>query len=318
MSFPAPTASSRLPYGCLPERIRSWVDESLGSPVTSTEEQVGGMSPGPATRLRSADGTRAFLKAVGPELNPDTPTLFRREIAVLGLIGASPLWARLVDAYDEPGGWVALLIEDIDGEHPDLRDDATMALVLAATDALAMALNPALLRLGAGALLEPLSSRFNAWADAFDHLGDIPLAVIPAWVRARAPGLREQVRSLADQPMDTLVHWDIRDDNLLQRPDGSIVFVDWGQASIGPAWADPLLARLARVESAWFDDAVRRSPALCSAGDDVITAWLCGFAVFLAHRMQTAADVTLPGLKAFRQRESARVLAGAARRLGEA
>ena len=38
------------------------------------------MSPGCATRLVCADGTRAFVKAVGAELNPNTPELFRREI----------------------------------------------------------------------------------------------------------------------------------------------------------------------------------------------------------------------------------------------
>ncbi|MFT4081246.1 MAG: hypothetical protein QM638_01545 [Nocardioides sp.] len=42
--------------------------------------QIGGMSPGCAARVRGADGTRAFVKAVGADLNPDTPTLFRREI----------------------------------------------------------------------------------------------------------------------------------------------------------------------------------------------------------------------------------------------
>ena len=49
--------------------------------------------------------------------------------------------------------------------------------------------------------------------------------------------------ALAGHPMDRLVHWDIRNDNLLVRPTGEVVFVDWGAAGVGPDWLDPLLAR---------------------------------------------------------------------------
>ena len=72
------------------------------------------MSPGCATRLTCADGTRAFVKAVGAELNPDTPGLFRREIGVLDHLGEHELWAPLLASYDD-GAWVALLIEDVEG-----------------------------------------------------------------------------------------------------------------------------------------------------------------------------------------------------------
>ncbi|HET6626184.1 MAG TPA: aminoglycoside phosphotransferase family protein, partial [Nocardioidaceae bacterium] len=61
----------------MPDRVRSWVDRALGSPVTGMSEQTGGMSPGCATRVVTASGARAFVKAVGPELNPRTPDLFR-------------------------------------------------------------------------------------------------------------------------------------------------------------------------------------------------------------------------------------------------
>jgi hypothetical protein len=38
------------------------------------------MSPGRATRVVTGDGTHAFVKAVGSDLNPDGPMLVRREI----------------------------------------------------------------------------------------------------------------------------------------------------------------------------------------------------------------------------------------------
>ena len=91
------------------------------------------MSPGCATRLTCADGTRAFVKAVGAELNPDTPGLFRREIGVLDHLGEHELWARLLASYDD-GAWVALLIEDVEGRHPDFGDAAELDAVLPAVD----------------------------------------------------------------------------------------------------------------------------------------------------------------------------------------
>ena len=113
----------------MPQHVRDWVADELGSAVATAADQVGGMSPGCATRLVCEDGTRAFVKAVGTELNPRTPELFRREVTALTLIGSHHLWADLRGSYDD-GDWVAILLEDVDGTHPDLDDDATMDTLL--------------------------------------------------------------------------------------------------------------------------------------------------------------------------------------------
>ncbi len=316
-----------LPYDALPGAVRDWVAATLRSAVVSAVDQAGGMSPGCVSRLVCADGSRAFLKAVGAELNPDSPALYRREALALGLLGSHPRWADLVASYDD-GGWVALLLEDVEGRHPDLADDAEMARLLAATDDLvavmaarvpeppAPATEPAatlpLYRAG------PVDLRavFRDWRDSMDRVGDLPADLAPAWLTARAAGLRDGVAALADLPADRVVHWDVRVDNLLQRPTGEIVFVDWGAFGVGPAWLDPLLARLERVDSPWFDDSLGSSPALAAAGDDLVTAWLVGIGTHLAWRAHTAVDHNLPTLAAFRRTESARFLVGAARRLG--
>lgn len=39
----------------------------------------------------------------------------------------------------------------------------------------------------------------------------------------------------------TLAHCDIRADNLLVRPDGRVIVVDWPWGSLGPAWLDTVL-----------------------------------------------------------------------------
>ncbi|WP_426245294.1 hypothetical protein [Nocardioides sp. LHG3406-4] len=304
----------RAPYSAIPERIRAWVAETLGSPVVETAEQTGGMSPGCATRVRCADGSRAFVKAVGLELNPDTPTLFRRERAVLELLGSHPLWATLLAAHDD-GYWVALLLEDVEGTHPDLSDESTIGRLLETTDALTAELGRRGLP-GHEPLIGSLAERFEVWADAVDRVGEVPEELVPGWVREAAPSIATTVRALGSEPMERLVHWDIRNDNLIQRADASLVFVDWGMAHRGPGWADPLLARVERVEHPWFDDSLATSPALTALDDEAVTAWLAGFGTFLAWRATTAVDVNLPTLKAFRITESRRFLAGAARRWG--
>lgn len=312
----------RLPFEALPERVRSWVDTTLGSPVATWEEQVGGMSPGCATRVVAVDGTRAFVKAVGTELNPDSPTLFRREIQMLELLGDDAMWASLRASYDVDG-WVALVLEDVAGGHPDLADDQQMDELLDATDRLVVRLGEVAVPPGATATdvghpgLIDARARFRAWMESVDHVEDLPEDLLPTTLRARARHLRELVAPLTEEGHDQLLHWDIRIDNLLCTPTGQIVFVDWGAAAVGPGWVDPLLARLERVDSPWFDDSIRRSPVLSAIGDDVVTAWLVAFGTYLALRsLQQPADIGLPTLNEFRRTEARRFLGAAARRLG--
>lgn len=155
------------------------------------------------------------------------------------------------------------------------------------------------------------------WADNLDTLAGAPAEVpVPAWLRTDPGDWAAVLRDHADRPMTHLAHWDIRVDNLLRRPDGAIVFVDWGTAARGPAWADPLLARLERVNQPWFDSSIASSPALVEAGDEAVTAFLAGFGAHLAVRSVAAVDVNLPTLNEYRIRESRRMLDAVGRRTG--
>jgi Phosphotransferase enzyme family len=312
----------RMPYADLPGHVRAWVDGALGSPVASWADQVGGMSPGCATRVAAADGSRAFVKAVGAGLNPDTPTLFRREVEVLTLLGEDPLWAGLRASYDRQG-WVALLLEDVPGGHPDLADDQQMDDLVSATDRLVSRL--AEVTLPARSLARDIGhpglidarARFRDWSRAVDHLADLPRELVPPALRLRVAPLRALVAPLAEPGPAQLLHWDIRVDNLLRPAPGRIVFVDWGAAAAGPPWVDPLLARLERVDQPWFDASIAGSPALAALGDDLVTGWLVAFGGYLAWRStQGSADVGLPTLNEFRRTEAKRFLGAAARRLG--
>ena len=221
-------------------------------------------------------------------------------------------------SYDD-GEWVAIMLEDVEGEHPHLDDDAVMDTLLRETERLGQVLaervpDPPAPDGENGGLVD-LRDGFHAWADAVSRAGEVPADLLPDWIRRDTETWEPLVRGLADHDV-RLVHWDIRNDNLLLRPTGELVFLDWGAAGIGPGWLDPLLARLERVEDPWFDAALASSPALMAAGDLAVDSWLVGFAVFLAWRAHTAVDVNLPTLNDFRISESRRMLVGAERRLG--
>src|SRR4051812_3045975 len=113
-----PTAAGvRIRWADVPPHVRRGVEDILGSPVVQAASQARGFSPGTADRVRTADGRRAFVKAVSPRQNDRSVTLHRQEAAVSARLPADPHIPRLLDRYDD-GEWVALVLEDVEGSHP--------------------------------------------------------------------------------------------------------------------------------------------------------------------------------------------------------
>jgi Ser/Thr protein kinase RdoA (MazF antagonist) len=233
-AHPPPAVGLRFSWSDLPLRIQAATEASLGSPVIAAETQLSGFSPGVAARLRCANGRRAFVKAIGPEPNPGSPAYHRREAAIVAAMPAHAPVPRLLWTHDEgDGGWILLLFEEIDGVHPALpwRADE-LARVLDAIADLSAALTPA-------PLVAPSASTLVArdicgWAgllaappDALDPWSRDHLHALAA-LEAEAP------RAVAG---DTLLHFDLRADNLLLTADRVYVF-DWPHAVIGAAWVD--------------------------------------------------------------------------------
>ncbi|MGH3496674.1 MAG: hypothetical protein ACRDP1_04330 [Nocardioidaceae bacterium] len=302
-------AGLRLPYQQLPAHVRRWVESALGAPVVQATTQAGGMSPGCAARLVLADGRRAFVKAVGDALNPVTPSLFRHEIEVLSHLGRVEYRPAVLDSYDD-GRWVGLLFEDVEGTYPDLRLDSVADAVWEAVATQSRELTPAPTGLDIPTLVDQ--------ADRWNELGWVPLmsnpgAYLPAALAGKADQLAERVGAVGNRvDVSSLCNWDIRNDNLLQRPDGSIVIVDWGMARLGPGWGDLLALSLEWAETPVFDD---RMAAVVDADPAVVTDLLLGLGGMLAYRATLPAPVGLPSLNEFRRTESARFLAAATRRL---
>jgi hypothetical protein len=284
----------RLPYEKLPARLQAWVDRSLGSTVVSAATQRGGFSPGVAARLVTGSGRRAFIKAVGSELNPKTPDLFRNEIAAMqGLAAHSlPYTPFLYDVYDD-GDWVALLLEDIEGympPHPWHPHDA--ARVLDALEDLTEALQPSPwpdAPVAAVRSEEFLSRWDNVIADGL---------AVPAWVSGRESELAELARTglAALAKGDGLSHWDLRADNILLT-ETRVVFVDWAHAALAASWADTVIL---------YAD-MRGSVDLPELPDDTgTTGFLAGLAGGLWWGSSQPAQPGLPTMRSW-QRETALV-----------
>jgi hypothetical protein len=137
------TASGvRIGWGDLPERVRHAVAEIVGGEVVEAVSQAGGFSPGTADRIRTADGRRAFVKAVSQAQNEQSPRFHRQEAQVTAALPSAAPAPTLLGAYDD-GDWVALVLTDVDGRHPTtpwLPDE--LAHVRTALDDLARTLTP--------------------------------------------------------------------------------------------------------------------------------------------------------------------------------
>ncbi|NED99094.1 phosphotransferase family protein [Phytoactinopolyspora halotolerans] len=312
----------RRDFADIPDRVKAWAEIALGGAVAEAAGQRGGMSPGCAARLTTVGGRRAFVKAVGSELNPDTPNLFRKEIALLSRLPSVPYRPEPIATYDD-GDWVALMLEDVKGRHPDLSDradaDAVWATVLEQVDEL----TPAPDGLTLPTMAETAQRWLARWADVVEQPGHF----LPDSAVSRVDELHERTRSLprrlhvspapgeeqgttSRQPA-TLCHCDLRDDNLLIRPDNTVAILDWGMARLGPAWADPFFLALSWADSPEFD--VRMADV--GADEDAVTDLLLLFAVAQGWRAQQPAPPGLPTLPEFCRSEAERMFAGVARRL---
>jgi hypothetical protein len=232
------TNGVRIGWSDLPEHVRDGVTEILGSPIVSAASQAGGFSPGTADRVVTARGDRAFVKAVGAVLNARSLELARAEVHVTRWLPATAPVPRFLGSYDHDG-WVALVLEDIEGRHPrtpwlESELDATATALRELARCVTPAPVPDVPRAA-----DHLAGTFGGWA----ALAADPPADLDVWAAAHLAELRAAAdRALAALTEgDTLAHCDIRADNLLVRPDGRIIVVDWPWGCVGPDWLDTVL-----------------------------------------------------------------------------
>lgn len=296
-----PAGGVRLPWSAVPESLRHAVEAALGDRVVEAVTQPGGFSPGVAARLRLANGDRAFVKAVGPHPNPDSPGIHRAEARVAKALPRDAPVPRLLGSFDA-GGWVVLLFEDVDGTTPvEPWDPAELNRVLTALADLATALTPT--PIDAPAVADRFATGFQGWRQLAEsqRRGEHGAAGVDPWA----------LRHLADLVVleagwgnaaagTTLAHADLRADNLLLTED-RVVMVDWPWACVAAPWFD-LLAMLPSIRMQGGpapETLFERHPVTQNADPGAVTAVLAALAGFFVRQSLLPAPPGLPTLRAF-------------------
>lgn len=209
----------------LPADVRAAVEQRLGFAVVRADSQSEGFSPGVAAAVTGPAGQRAFVKAVSSAANPRTPDLHRAEARVTPLLPPSLGSPRLLGSYDD-GTWVALVLEHVDGRVPTRPwEPSQLAACLGALDRLAVVGAPPGLRSAA----EELAGDLGGWARLAEAGTELS-----AWEQRHLPALVGLEADWAQATAgDGLLHLDARADNVLVRPDGTAVLVDWPWAAAG-------------------------------------------------------------------------------------
>jgi aminoglycoside phosphotransferase (APT) family kinase protein len=294
----------RIGWHDLPPRVRAAVEDIIGDTVVQAVSQSGGFSPGTADRVRTAGGRRAFVKAVSPAQNDRSADLHRQEARVSAALPPYAPAPQLLGCHDD-GYWVALVLQDVEGRHPATPWlPGELETVLAALGDMAARLTPSPVP-GIPAATDRLAVTFAGWR----RLAADPHPGLDPWAAAHLDELGALAdRGLAALSGDTLVHTDVRADNLLLDADGGVTVVDWPWACRGPAWLDTLLLLVnVRLYGGHDTDALLpRHTGGVDPGD--LTAVLAGLAGFFADAARQSPPPGLPTVRAFQRAHADAVL----------
>jgi hypothetical protein len=211
--------------------VRAAIAERCGSPVTSATSQTSGFTPGFASVLDCEDGSHHFVKAASLKAQRPFAEAYREEARKLAALPPSAPAPRLLWTL-EVDDWFSLSTEYVAARAP--HRPWRPAELQACVDML-VAAAPVLTPPPAGLDLPHAADEFAGWPAYWDHL------------RASRPGLPhlDEAAALAGTfagvtAGSTLVHTDVRDDNLLLAADGRVLLCDWNWPMVGAAWLDSL------------------------------------------------------------------------------
>ncbi len=231
-TIPHGRTARRLEWRFLPPHLRSLVESRCGSAVVEAVSQGAGFTPGFASVLVCADGSRHFVKAASAKAQRMFAHSYREEARKLAALPSVTPAPRLLWVHDED--WVVLGLEYVEARNPrrPWRADE-LDSCLDTLETVADVLTPA----PASLELDTIGSDFADLPGLWEHLRATP---------PRLPGLArhlEEAATLAAGFLDvcggtTVVHTDVRDDNVLLCGDGRALLCDWNWPALGADWID--------------------------------------------------------------------------------
>jgi hypothetical protein len=271
-SLPHGRTARRLEWAHLPPTVREAVEHRCGAPVAAAVSQNGGFTPGFASVLECEDGSRHFVKAASTKAQRMFADAYREEVRKLASLPEGAPAPRLLWTLDVDD-WFVLSTEYVEARPPrrPWRDDE-LRLCLDTLVAAAPLLTPPPAELE----LPHASEEFAAWPAFWDHLRDTRPDL--SHIDETATLASRFVEVMAGQ---TLVHTDVRDDNLLLTTDGRALLCDWNWPFVGAAWLDSLFLLIGpRGDGLDVEAVIARHPLLSvvpAESIDIVLALVTGY-----------------------------------------
>lgn len=227
---PAPPGRTarRLEWQHLPPRVRSLVEVRCGSAVVGATSQTSGFTPGFASVLTCADGSVHFVKAASWVAQKAFAGAYREEARKMAALPPGVAAPRLLWTHDD-AEWIVLGFEHVAARAPRRPwrpADVESCLAMLAETA-------ALLTPGPEAMaLDSFAAEFADWPRDWDYC----LTTYVLDHGADAAALAARFTEVCGG--STVVHTDVRDDNLLLTLDGRVLLCDWNWPVVGAAWLD--------------------------------------------------------------------------------
>ncbi len=296
-AFPPPVVrtSDRPEWGHLPREVRDSAAAVLGSPVTGATGQAGGFSPGLAVRAVLADGRRVFLKGVAID-HPIHPVYAEEALIARAMPAGAPV-PRLLDTWQH-GGWSLMAFQDIDGRHPDLSPrSADIPTVLASLNSLPATVTPSPLP-DAPPVATALGDAMHGWAALAEQNAGLDL-----WTTRHLPRLSAAERIWQTHSHgDTLLHSDLRPDNMLLTGDDCLI-VDWAYLHQGAPWIDPamLLPHFIRAghSPAQAEELMAGLDSWKNVAQDALTSWAIALTGYWNRSARLRSPAKVPYLRGY-------------------
>ncbi|HEV2141635.1 MAG TPA: hypothetical protein VGT01_10600 [Candidatus Dormibacteraeota bacterium] len=219
---------------------------------------------------------------------------------------------RLLWTYDA-GGWVALCLEDVDGRHPyEPWTEGDLSRVIRAARRMASDLTHSPIEVDRTAAYA-FATEINGWQIALERGEDR----LDRWAVHNLPRLAElESRAPAAAAGDTLLHFDMRADNILIS-DELVYFVDWPWARTGAWWIDLLLmAPSVAMQGGPAPQEFLRRLELDSVADTALNAVICTMAGYFVVRALEPPPPGIPTVRAFQAAQGRVAVAWLRERLG--